>query len=138
MLILLFMLPIFQVPLTKQLAAFFPLFISQFLLLSGLGLWFAHIGVYFSDIDKLFSFALRIWYYLSPGLYKIDSIPEKYQKIMWLNPLATTFESSRNIFLYGKPPIYNGLILWGSIGVLLIISGIYILEKNDRYYTKII
>lgn len=138
MLVLFGLLVFNDIPFTAHFFEFIPLFIVQFIFIFGAGLWLSHLGAYFYDVDRVLGFILRIWYYVSPGLFALSSAPEPFRTLLWLNPLTTIMESSRNIFLYGKPPIYFGLLIWGGIGVLLTISGMKKLYQFDQTYTKVI
>ena len=83
------------------------LILVQFMLTLGLALILAIVGVYFRDISNILQFTLRLWFYLSPGLYSIDSLSafQKYITIyLIVNPFATLFESYKNILVRGEPP----------------------------------
>lgn len=136
-LILAVFLIIYRIPFTFHIIEFIPIFIVQYTLILGLSLWLAHLGVYYYDVDRILGFVLRLWYYVSPGLYPIEDVPEKLQSIIWLNPLTTIFVSSRNVFMYGKSPVYIGLLAWFIVGVIFVITGLLTLYKFDKTYAKI-
>jgi ABC-type polysaccharide/polyol phosphate export permease len=76
------------------------------------------INVFFRDLGNLARHLLRLWFYLSPGLYAFGDIDQtKYgvlAQLYKLNPWTTLFESYRNV-------IYNGVLPdWGSLGLLLV------------------
>ena len=136
-LILAFFLVFYRIPFTLHIFEFLPIFVVQFVLLLGLSLWLAHLGVYYYDVDRVLGFVLRLWYYVSPGLYPIEDVPERLQSLVWLNPLTTIFVSSRNVFMYGESPIYMGLLAWLIVGIILVITGLAVLYKFDKTYAKI-
>lgn len=135
---LLIILPFFGVGFTWHIIEFVVVFVVTFMLILGIGLNVAHLGVYFKDINNILAFGLRLWFYLSPGLYSIDRIPEAYRILWWLNPMTTIYRSSRNVLMHGTSPVYNMLALWFAIALLLIVYGINRLDINDRNYTKVI
>jgi ABC-type polysaccharide/polyol phosphate export permease len=136
-LVLFLVLFVYKIPLTLHLFEFVPLFVVHFLFVFGLGLWMSHLGVYYYDVDRVLTFVLQAWYYLSPGLYGLDVIPAQYRFLFWFNPLTTTFSSSRNIFMLGQPPLYLGMFIWGVISILIIYFGLKKLYAFDRIYTKV-
>jgi ABC-type polysaccharide/polyol phosphate export permease len=136
--ILLLLIVIYKIPFTLHFFEIIPIVIIQTLFLFGLGLWFSHLGVYFYDFDKYIRFILRLWYYLSPGLYEIESVPEKLRPIMWLNPLTITMQGSRDLFMYNRSPNYLALSVLGVVSIVIIYSGLFKLDQFDRSYTKVI
>lgn len=110
----------------------------QALLLLGAMLLFAHIGVYLTDVRNMMQYITRMLYYLSPVLFSMDTVPENLAKLLYLNPLTTLFESYRNILMYGEPPQFLGLLILFGIGIGLLIIGVWIMEKYDKKYIKVI
>ncbi len=116
---------------------FLPLIIAvQYVFVLGLGLIFSAIGVYFRDIQNILMFVTRLILYLSPVLYDLSRIPEKYQKIyLWLNPLASLFENYKNILVKGKSIDYSfGIFVLYSLVFLLI--GMWIFNRYDNKFSK--
>lgn len=97
-----------------------------------------HIGVYVQDIRNLLSHINRIWWYLSPGIYSLTIIPEKYRWLYWLNPNTAFFESYRNIIIRGTSPNYIHLVAWAIVFLIILYLGLKLLYRNDRNYTKVI
>lgn len=75
------------------------LMLEQFLLIFTFSLVFSLGGVYFRDIRALVTFALGIWFYLSPGIYPVNLIPAKYLSYFQLNPFYSLFVDYKNIFV---------------------------------------
>jgi len=112
--------------------------IVNFLFIFGCSLLIAHYGVYINDLKNFLGHFLRIWWYLSPGIYSLSIVPEQYRWIFWANPNTTLFESYRNVIMYGSSPNYLMLSVWGAVSILLIIIGLRKLYIFDRKYSKII
>ena len=136
--LLIILLIIYKIPFTWHFIEFIPVMIVQYLFNFGVSLWLSHLGVIYFDVDKIINVFIRAWYYLSPGLYSLDRVPELVRPFMWLNPLTTTIVSSRNVFLYGKSPEYLGLLIWGVISLIIIILGLRKVYYFDRAYAKVI
>jgi ABC-type polysaccharide/polyol phosphate export permease len=129
---------IYKIPLTYHVIEIVPVIIVQYLFNFGISLWLSHLGVLYFDVDKVLSVFIRVWYYLSPGLYSLDLVPKTLQPLMWLNPLTTTMVSSRNVFLYGHPPVYLGLLVWGVLSIIIIYFGLRNIYNFDRMYAKVL
>ncbi len=76
------------------------------------------VNVFFRDVGNVARHGLRIWFYLSPGLYGLDALTGNptLQSLMRLNPWATMFESYRALIYYGTWPD------WGALAILLGLS----------------
>jgi len=118
---------------------YLPLIIlTQVVFTLGLSFIFSVIGLFFLDINNMLQFILRVWLYLSPSLYGIDRIPERFRDIFMLNPFAPIFISYRNVIMYGKPPDFNNLMLAFFISILTLFFGLYIFTKIEYKMAKII
>jgi ABC-type polysaccharide/polyol phosphate export permease len=110
----------------------------NFLFTYGVSLVIAHYGVFYRDLKNFLGHFLRLWFYLSPGLYTLERIPEQFQWIWWLNPNTTFFESYREVIMYSSSPLYQPLLIWAVISLIIIYFGLYKLNQFDKNYTKII
>ena len=100
----------------------------------GIGLILASYSVFFRDIIHLYSVALVAWNYLTPIIYPIEIVPDKYRFLIYLNPLHYIITCFRDIVLYSKIPSLNlnliCLILSvGSFGIGLWLFG----KKQDKF-----
>ena len=66
---------------------------------SGVGLLFGALMVVFRDMKNLLNFILMVWMYLTPIMYPVSLIPEKYQFLLYLNPLTSLVDAYRWVFL---------------------------------------
>ena len=66
---------------------------------SGVGLLFGALTVVFRDMKNLLSFILMIWMCLTPIMYPISIVPEKYQILLYFNPLTGLVDAYRWVFL---------------------------------------
>ena len=80
------------------------------------------LNVFYRDIGNLARHLLRLWFYLSPGLYGVDALQNLDKehptilRIFLANPFATLFTSYRNAVYNGTGPD------WGSLAILLVVS----------------
>ncbi len=105
--------------------------VVQFVFTLALSYVVASVNVFFRDIANVSRHALRLWFYLSPGLYgaaAIDQLGETnpaIAQVMALNPFYTFFESYRNV-IYGLPEGGITMPLWGHLGVWLVASLVFL------------
>ena len=57
----------------------------------GATFFFAAANVYYRDVAHILQIVLQVWFYLTPIIYTLDMIPEKYRIFFKLNPLQYSF-----------------------------------------------
>ena len=102
----------------------------QFIFCIGLVFIFATYNVYYRDVHHLISLAVQALFFLTPVLYDVTRIPEKYQIYILYSPTALLVGSYRSIFFEQTWPNFLSLflLLLFSLGVLGL--GVSIYEKN--------
>ena len=137
LIVLIPMLFIFNATFSVNLLWFPLLIITQFIFTVGICLLVSVVGIYFKDMQNIIEFSVRLLFYLSPGLYSLTDIPEKfYTTYMILNPFAAMFSSYKNILVRGTSPNEYFILfaLYGLLAFLLgfgfFISKRYVLAKH--------
>ena len=90
------------IPLT---ALLFPLVILP-LVIGALGaIWLlSAIGVYFRDVTQIVAMVISVLPFVSAVFFPVASLPEKYQRLLRLNPIAALIEDSRKVLIFGEIP----------------------------------
>ena len=108
----------------------------QYLFTFGFGLLISVAGLYFRDLQHILLFMLRILLYLSPALYDLSFIPERFQTLyLSLNPFASLFDTYKNILVKGEPPNPFFLVFVG-VTIVLMIWGSYYFTKKEHNFAK--
>lgn len=91
---------------------------------SGVGLLFGALTVVFRDMRHLTNFILMIWMYVTPVFFPLSLVPEKYQVLLYLNPLTSLVEAFRWVFL-NQPelPKFGYLLVSFIVALLIWFSG---------------
>lgn len=127
----------YQVPLSYTAILIIPLMLIQILLMVGLSLILSAFNLFYRDIQYLVNLLLMLWMYLSPIVYPLSLVPNKYIFIYKLNPMVGIIEGYRSaLFNY---PFDTGTILWSLIMSLAIfIFGFLIFKKSERVFADIV
>lgn len=152
------------IPLAALLVLLFPHRISAYLLLVpviavvqltftlGVALLVSTANVFVRDVTNIARHALRLWFYLSPGLYSLSLVTESnigqeypaLVTLLRLNPFAILFESYRSV-IYGTPDggpatapdwLALGLLLLVSVG--LVIVGTAVFKRLEPTFAKVV
>jgi lipopolysaccharide transport system permease protein len=91
---------------------------------SGVGLLFGALMVVFRDTKNLLNFILMIWMYITPIMYPITIVPEKYQILFYFNPLTGLIEAYRWVFLgQGNLPRVGYLLISFIVAIIIWFCG---------------
>lgn len=70
----------------------------------GLGYFFSVVGAWVRDLIQLVPVLLLVWMYATPIFYPANLVPEKFQMVVWLNPVAQMVNGYRGMILEGALP----------------------------------
>ena len=80
----------------------------------GLGMFFGIINVFIRDVGQLIGVIMQFWFWLTPIVYMISIVPEKFHSLFLLNPMTGIIMGYQNVILYEKAPDLN-LLIYPSI-----------------------
>jgi lipopolysaccharide transport system permease protein len=114
------------------------LLIPQFLATVGLGWLMSSLGVFIRDMPQFNQLALTAWMYLTPVFYPEKSIPQNYQWMVNLNPMAPLIRSYRRIILEGKAPDWRGLGVTLGFALVIFVFGYWWFERTKKAFADIL
>ena len=91
-----------------------------------LNLLIATVNLFFRDMEKLIQMCMTFLFFLTPIVYKIEMVPEKYKAFLYLNPIAPLITSWRDLFLHSS-------INFSQIGLSLIWVVFFLLISQTIY-----
>jgi ABC-type polysaccharide/polyol phosphate export permease len=82
----------------------------------------AAVNAFYRDIQNVLRHVVRLWFYMSPGLYSLDQLGDSPIKtLLSLNPFAVLFEAYRKV-IYGTPDGPGTAPDFLAMAVLLVVS----------------
>ena len=100
----------------------------------GISLLTSALYVRFRDINFLVQTALALWFYGTPILYNLTLIPAGFRFLFALNPLTSIFELFHFSVLNQGVVDYQIAILNLLSSIIIIVFGIVIFRKQNRYF----
>lgn len=97
----------------------------------GLSLVISNITVLLSDTAHFAMVGLFVWFFASPIIYPLDSIPPYLQQIMWLNPMTSIVQVYRAVLLFDRFPALSDLFSFFLFSSLVFAAG-YVLYRNTH------
>ena len=77
-----------------------PLILLQMAILGlGMGILISSLVTKYRDLYFAMSFAVQIWMYITPVVYPLTQVPEKYRIFYVLNPMVSIVESFRGAII---------------------------------------
>jgi lipopolysaccharide transport system permease protein len=102
----------------------------------GVGVFLASVTVAYRDFRLVVPFMVQIWMYLSPVVYAVTLVPEKYRWIMVLNPMTGIIGGFRSALL-NQPVNWNALGISAVISSLVLFVGVSNFRRTERRFADI-
>ncbi len=103
----------------------------------GVGTLLSALTVAYRDFTHLTPFIVQIWMYMTPVIFPVSLVPERWQWLLYLNPMTGLIEGFRSAFL-GKAFDLQGLGISFVMAVVIFVIGITYFEKVERRFADII
>jgi lipopolysaccharide transport system permease protein len=117
---------------------FLPLLIVATVLAAmGAGTLLAALSVAYRDFRYVVPFMLQIWMFASPVAYKLGLVPEKWQVVYALNPMAGLIDGFRWSLL-GEPLHGTCLVVSLASATLLLLIGTAYFRRFERRFADIV
>lgn len=129
--VLVLFLIIFHVPLTLYYLWIIPILIIQVIFTTGLSLLVASFNLFYRDIQYLLNLVILIWMYLTPIMYPVEIIPEKYRFLMSLNPMSVIINAYRQVIISGKEPNLTSLSIALITAIVVFGAGFATFKKLE-------
>lgn len=112
-----------------------PVLVLQIALLGlGCGIIVSALTTKYRDLAVLVTFGVQLWMYASPVVYSVSQIPERYQSLYLLNPIAPIITLWRYAFLgVGNVPYFFWGISWIETFIVLFI-GVLLFNKVEKTF----
>jgi lipopolysaccharide transport system permease protein len=117
----------------------FPLLVLLMALLGlGLGMIITSLTTKYKDLQFLLQFGISLLMYATTVIYPLSAAPEKYKKIIELNPMTGIIEAFRFSFL-GKGEFSSWSLGYSFlVTVVILFFGIIIFNKTERSFVDTI
>ena len=116
-----------------------PVYLILFhILVSGFSLFLSALNVTFRDAQHYWGLMFNMGYWLTPIVYPLSMIPEKYKIFFKYNPLCIVIESIRDILVYGKLPALHPTIFLSLFSILLLGVGFLVFTRLSHKFAEVI
>ena len=110
------------------------LIVLQLVLMAGVAWLTAGASVFFRDVPNVVGVALLLLFYLTPVFYGLRDLPERYERLLQLNPLTTIVEAYRAVLLGDPAPGAGRLAaVVGVSAVVAVIGFVWFNRVQHRF-----
>lgn len=104
----------------------------------GIGLWFGTLAVHFRDIQYGAGLIVQAMLYMSPVVYPVALIPERYRLIYGINPMAGVIEGFRSALLSTRPMPWDLLAIGTLSSLAVLVSGVFFFRRMERNFVDVV
>jgi lipopolysaccharide transport system permease protein len=96
------------------------------------------LGVFLRDISQFIGLVVTILMFLTPIFYPASALPEKYQSLIFLNPLTPPIEMTRGLLYFGEMPNISLLGLYWLISLFTAVIGFAWFQKTRKGFADVL
>jgi ABC-2 type transport system permease protein len=123
----------------SPLVLFLPLILFiQILFSLGLSFILSALNLFYRDIQYLMNSILLAWFYLTPILYPIEMIPERYRFVLQLNPMSVLINAQRRAIFGGGDLNSNSIIIAILLSLTIFYLGYFIFKKLEGLFADVV
>ena len=101
-------------------------------LATGIGLFLGTLNVFMRDIGQFMQVAINFWFWLTPIVYMISIVPEKYHWLIMLNPMTAIVIGYQNILVYDKAPDLNILVYPTVLSIIMLLLSLVAFKRANE------
>jgi homopolymeric O-antigen transport system permease protein len=102
---------------------------AQFALTLGLTLIISAVSVRYRDIPPILGHVLMFWFFLTPIIYPVSSVPERFRALLAFNPVTPFFVAYQEALLYNRLVSWEAFSVMISLGAVVLLVGVLIFER---------
>jgi lipopolysaccharide transport system permease protein len=102
------------------------------------GLWLSALNVRYRDVGFTIPFLVQVWMFISPVVYPVSMIPEKYRLIYGLNPMAGVIEGFRWALFQNSNFDFSVVVVSVTVVLVILVSGLVFFRKMERTFADVV
>ncbi len=114
------------------------LLLIQTLLTLGIVLLASALNVFYRDIRFVVPLGMQLWMYLTPIIYPLSQVPERFRSLYMLNPMAGLIDSYRRIVLQAQWPDPTYLLTASIASVVLFALAYVYFKRAEAVFADLI
>ena len=105
---------------------------------TGLGMIFSSLTTKYRDLNHVLNLALQLAMYVTPVVYPLSQIPQRFRFFFYINPVSAPMELFR-IWFYGVGSVPDMMILTSAVSTALVVFiGLILFHKTEQTFMDVI
>jgi lipopolysaccharide transport system permease protein len=129
--------PVYGVAFHASLIMLIPLVALTALAAAAFAIWTSALNVKYRDIRYALPFAIQIMMFLTPVIYPVTLVPQRWRWLLRLNPLSGIIEGFRDA-IFGRAFNWTGLGAAAAVTLLLLVASILIFRRMEQEFADVI
>jgi ABC-2 type transport system permease protein len=143
LLVLVVFLAAMRVPIRAEALWLVPLFLELVALTVSLTFFLSALYVRFRDMNYIWEVFIQAAFYATPILYPLTLVPERWSRILILNPMAQIVQDARHVLVTDKAQTVSQL--WSSgwvraipvgITLILVVTSVIFFRRRSRFFAE--
>ncbi|HRQ43719.1 MAG TPA: ABC transporter permease [Candidatus Goldiibacteriota bacterium] len=109
----------------------------QFFIILGISMALAMLNAYFRDMEHITNVTLNMLFWMTPVMYPLAMVPEKYRIFLAMNPMTYLIQSWRDVIMTGRVNWVNVLIAAVTAAVCMLL-GSFIFAVKDKKLDEVL
>ena len=111
--------------------ALFPVLLLQIMFAVGLGMILGVLNVFFRDVGQFFTIFLQFWFWFTPVVYPVTTLPPAVRAALAWNPMAAAVAAFQAILVRGQAPHWASLTPLALLGAGACLLGLHLFRKRS-------
>jgi lipopolysaccharide transport system permease protein len=104
----------------------------------GAGLWLSALNVRYRDVRYVTPFLIQFWLFISPIAYPSSLLPEKWQILYGINPVAGVIEGFRWALLGDRQVPMQLILVSIAATLVLLVSGLFFFRWMEKSFADVL
>jgi ABC-type polysaccharide/polyol phosphate export permease len=100
----------------------------------GATFFFAAVNVYYRDVSHILQILLQVWFYVTPIIYSLEYIPQKYRIYFKLNPIIYVMNGFRLGVYYGMLPTWQSVVASFVCAFAALYFGFWVFRRRQHEF----
>ena len=115
-----------------------PIVVIEFIFVLGIVFLLATMNVWYRDVAQASGILVQFWMYLTPVIYPLSLVPEKFIPFYILNPMVGIVEGFRSALLKGTMPDMTLLGISACISIITFVVGYSVFKSKEFDFADVI
>ena len=104
---------------------------------AGVGLILAALNAHYRDVKYAVPFFVQLGLFVTPVIYSLAAVPERFHLVLGLNPMTGVVEAFRHSLLE-SPARWSVIGESAVVSLVLLVLGLYLFRRMERRFADVI